>query len=107
MNTGIESEAEQFDWLASELASVNGMPVALFLHKPLYLDTPEDPELEASAIRYVPQPRRKELVEMFGASICGWSPQVTSISAATSPSPHPPRLGAFRRLRYLRRDAGT
>ena len=35
MNTGIESEAEQFDWLASELASANGKPVALFLHKPL------------------------------------------------------------------------
>ena len=56
MNTGIESEAEQFGWLVSELASVNGKPVALFLHKPLYLNTPEDPEIEASAIRYVPQP---------------------------------------------------
>ena len=59
MNTGIESEAEQFDWLASELARVNGKPVALFIHKPLYLNTPDDPELESSAIRYVPQPRRK------------------------------------------------
>src|SRR5882757_3814441 len=66
MNTGIESEAEQFDWLASELASVNGKPVALFIHKPLYLNTPDDPELESSAIRYVPQPRRKQLIEMFG-----------------------------------------
>jgi 3',5'-cyclic AMP phosphodiesterase CpdA len=65
MNTGIESEAEQFGWLVSELASVNGKPVALFLHKPLYLNTPEDPEIEASAIRYVPQPRRKNLIEMF------------------------------------------
>jgi len=65
MNTGIESEAEQFDWLASELAGVNGKPVALFLHKPLFLNEPGDPELESSAIRYVPQPRRKELVEMF------------------------------------------
>jgi 3',5'-cyclic AMP phosphodiesterase CpdA len=67
MNTGIESEAEQFGWLVSELASVNGKPVALFLHKPLYLNTPEDPEIEASAIRYVPQPRRKNLIEMFSA----------------------------------------
>jgi 3',5'-cyclic AMP phosphodiesterase CpdA len=65
MNTGIESEAEQFDWLASELGRVNGRPVALFLHKPLYLNTPDDPELEASAIRYVPQPRRKLVIEMF------------------------------------------
>jgi 3',5'-cyclic AMP phosphodiesterase CpdA len=65
MNTGIESEAEQFDWLAEQLASVNGKPVALFIHKPLYLNTPGDPELESSAIRYVPQPRRKQLIETF------------------------------------------
>lgn len=66
MNTGIESEAEQFDWPAEQLARVNGKPVALFIHKPLYLNTPDDPELESSAIRYVPQPRRKQLIEMFG-----------------------------------------
>ena len=66
MNTGIESEAEQFGWLASELGRVNGRPVALFLHKPLYLNTPDDPETEGTAIRYVPQPRRRSLIEMFG-----------------------------------------
>jgi 3',5'-cyclic AMP phosphodiesterase CpdA len=66
MNTGIESEAEQFDWLTAELGRANGKPVALFLHKPLYLNEPDDPELESSAIRYVPQPRRKQVIEMFG-----------------------------------------
>ena len=65
MNTGIESEAEQFDWLKSELSKTNGKPVALFLHKPLFLNTPEDPEIEVSAIRYIPQPRRKGLIEML------------------------------------------
>lgn len=67
MNGGLASEAEQFDWLASQLASVNGKPVALFLHKPLYLNAPDNPELVASAIRYVPQPARARLIEMFGA----------------------------------------
>ncbi len=67
MNTGIASEAEQFDWLAAELSKAHGKPVALFLHKPLFLDTPDDPETEATAIRYVPQPRRKHLIEMFAA----------------------------------------
>src|SRR3954471_15544733 len=67
MNTGIESEAGQFDWLASDRARVNGSPVALFLHKPLFLDTPDDPETEGTAIRYVPQPRRRSLIEMFAA----------------------------------------
>jgi hypothetical protein len=67
MNTGLASEAAQFDWLASELARVNGKPVALFVHKPLYLNAPGDPELPETAIRYVPQPARQRLIEMFGA----------------------------------------
>jgi 3',5'-cyclic AMP phosphodiesterase CpdA len=67
MNSGLDSEAEQFDWLASELATVAGKPVALFLHKPLYLNAPDDPELAASAIRYVPQPARRRLIDMLSA----------------------------------------
>lgn len=67
MNTGLASEAEQFDWLASELSRTNGKPVALFVHKPLYLNAPDDPELESSAIRYVPQPARRRLIEMLAA----------------------------------------
>jgi 3',5'-cyclic AMP phosphodiesterase CpdA len=68
MNTGLASEAEQYDWLASQLSSADGKPVALFLHKPLYLNSPEDPELAASAIRYVPMPARSRLVEMLRAA---------------------------------------
>jgi 3',5'-cyclic AMP phosphodiesterase CpdA len=67
MNTGIASEAEQFDWLASELSSTKGKPVALFLHKPLYLNTPDDPELPATSIRYVPMPARSRLIDMLRA----------------------------------------
>jgi hypothetical protein len=66
MNTGLASEAEQFDWLASQLSSVRG-PLALFLHKPLYLNLPGDPELVATWFRYVPQPARSRLLEMLGA----------------------------------------
>jgi 3',5'-cyclic AMP phosphodiesterase CpdA len=66
MNTGLGFEARQFDWLASELARANGKPIALFLHKPLFLQTPEDPETPGTAIRYVPQPVRAKLVEMLG-----------------------------------------
>jgi 3',5'-cyclic AMP phosphodiesterase CpdA len=67
MNSGLVSEAEQFDWLASELTTTNGKPLALFLHKPVFLNAPEDPELEASAIRYVPMQARRRLVEMLRA----------------------------------------
>jgi 3',5'-cyclic AMP phosphodiesterase CpdA len=67
MNTGLASEDEQFDWLASQLSASGGMPVALFLHKPLFLNSPGDPELPATSIRYVPMPARSRVVEMFGA----------------------------------------
>jgi 3',5'-cyclic AMP phosphodiesterase CpdA len=67
MNTGLASEAAQFDWLASQFSGANGKPVALFLHKPLFLNSPDDPELPATSIRYVPMPVRHDLVEMFHA----------------------------------------
>jgi 3',5'-cyclic AMP phosphodiesterase CpdA len=67
MNTGLASEAEQFDWLASRLSVTFGKPVALFVHKPLFLNSPDDPELAATSIRYVPMPARRRLVEMFRA----------------------------------------
>ena len=67
MNTGLASEAEQFDWLATQLSYANGKPVALFIHKPLYLNSPEDAELAATAIRYVPMPARIHLVKMLRA----------------------------------------
>jgi 3',5'-cyclic AMP phosphodiesterase CpdA len=65
MNSGLVSETDQFDWLAGELANTFGKPVALFLHKPIFLNAPDDPELESSAIRYVPMPARRRLVEML------------------------------------------
>lgn len=67
MNTGLPSEAEQMDWLAAQLSGANGKPIALFLHKPLFLQTPEDPETSGTAIRFVPQPVRAQLVAMLGA----------------------------------------
>jgi 3',5'-cyclic AMP phosphodiesterase CpdA len=67
MNAGLASEAEQLDWLASQLSAVKGKPLALFLHKPLYLNAPDDPELAATSIRYIPQPARARLIEMLRA----------------------------------------
>jgi len=66
MNSGLAFETEQFDWLAAEIARANGKPVALFIHKPLFLNRPDDPELPETSIRYVPQPARTRLIEMFG-----------------------------------------
>ena len=41
--------------------------MALFLHKPLFLNAPDDPELVATSIRYVPMPARSRLIEMLRA----------------------------------------
>ncbi|KYG18934.1 phosphohydrolase [Bradyrhizobium sp. AT1] len=65
MNSGLAFEAEQFDWLASEIAQTSCKPVALFLHKPVFLDLPDDPETPETSIRYVPQPVRARLIDMF------------------------------------------
>lgn len=65
MNSGLAFEAEQFDWLASEIAQTNRKPVALFVHKPVFLDLPDDPETPETSIRYVPQPVRARLIDMF------------------------------------------
>ena len=65
MNSALPREAEQLDWLVSELAATRGRPIALFLHKPLFLDTPDDLELANTAIRYVAMPARHHLIELF------------------------------------------
>jgi 3',5'-cyclic AMP phosphodiesterase CpdA len=67
MNTGIPSEAEQEDWLTSQLEGARGKPIALFLHKPLFLNTPGDPEEAATSIRFVPQPVRARLATLLAA----------------------------------------
>jgi 3',5'-cyclic AMP phosphodiesterase CpdA len=65
MNSGLGAETAQLDWLATELACTGGRPVALFVHKPIFLNTPEDPELAATSFRYVPFPARRGLTEML------------------------------------------
>lgn len=92
MNSGLISEAEQFDWLASELASANGKPVALFLHKPLYLNAPEDPELEATSIRYVPMPARRRLIDML---------HTADLRLVASGHVHQRRDFTYRRVRHV------
>jgi 3',5'-cyclic AMP phosphodiesterase CpdA len=67
MNTGIPSEAEQEEWLTSQLEGARGKPIALFLHKPLFLNTPGDPEEAATSIRFVPQPNRARLAVLLDA----------------------------------------
>ncbi len=100
MNSGLVAEAEQFDWLAAELATARGKPVALFLHKPLYLDAPDDPELAPSAIRYVPPAPQ-------GRRFAPGRQRSRAPAARLQPSRPAPHLGALGRLRHLRQAAGA
>jgi Calcineurin-like phosphoesterase len=84
MNSKLTNEAEQFEWLAQQLASADGKPVALFLHKPLYLNSPDDAEVAVTAFRYVPMPARNRLVEILAPPICDSWPQATSTSVGIS-----------------------
>jgi len=65
MNTSLACEAEQREWLAEQLSAAQGKPVALFIHKPLYKDAPDDAETAATSFRYVPMPARSDLVNML------------------------------------------
>jgi 3',5'-cyclic AMP phosphodiesterase CpdA len=67
MNSGLAAEAEQLDWLASQLSATGGKPLALLLHKPLFLNAPDDPERAETSFRYVPMPARRHLIEMLRA----------------------------------------
>jgi 3',5'-cyclic AMP phosphodiesterase CpdA len=50
-SNGQPAEAEQWDWLALTLAGFRTGPVALFLHKPLFLDHPSEPDPEDLMLR--------------------------------------------------------
>jgi 3',5'-cyclic AMP phosphodiesterase CpdA len=65
MNSGLACEEEQFDWLAEQLSSLDGRPLALFIHKPLFRNTPDDEELAATSFRYVPMPARSRLMDLL------------------------------------------
>ena len=93
MNTELASEAEQFDWLASQLSDSQGKPVALFLHKPIFLKAPNDPELAAPRSVTYRCRRGADWWTCCAPSICGSSPAATSTSAGISPLPTPVTFG--------------
>lgn len=68
MNTEPEAEEEQNDWLAGELSRINGHPLALFIHKPIFRNQPDDAELAATSFRYVPQPSRSRLLARLASA---------------------------------------
>lgn len=60
-NTGLADEQDQLDWLTDGLESGDD-PVGIFLHKPLFLDDPDDDVVDAACV--LPGPRR-QLLDLF------------------------------------------
>jgi 3',5'-cyclic AMP phosphodiesterase CpdA len=48
---GQPAEAEQWKWLEGTMAALEPKPIALFLHKPLFLDHPSEPDHEDLTLR--------------------------------------------------------
>jgi 3',5'-cyclic AMP phosphodiesterase CpdA len=48
---GQAAEAEQWSWIEASLRAHAGSPIALFTHKPLFLDHPSDPDHEDLTLR--------------------------------------------------------
>jgi 3',5'-cyclic AMP phosphodiesterase CpdA len=50
-SAGQPAEAEQWTWLDEALGQMRSQPVALFLHKPLFLDHPTEPDHDDATLR--------------------------------------------------------
>lgn len=50
-SAGQPAEAEQWQWLEQTLDAASAKPVALFLHKPLFLDHPSEPDYDDGPTR--------------------------------------------------------
>lgn len=62
LGSGLELEAEQNDWLAEEVAAAAGRPLALFLHKPLFIDHPDEAD---APIFCVPRAGRARVLDIL------------------------------------------
>jgi len=62
---GLPAEADQQAWLEATLAAADpALPVALFVHKPLFMDHPSETEMDQSALD--PEARRRLLAPFAG-----------------------------------------
>lgn len=84
---GLPQEHEQWQWLEATLNEHAGRPVALFLHKPLFLDFPgegdhEDPTLRQSVVDAESRTRLLALARRYGVRLvsCGHKHQTRTFS---------------------------
>jgi 3',5'-cyclic AMP phosphodiesterase CpdA len=66
LGSGLPQEKEQDDWLDAELGRAAG-PILLALHKPLFLQSPDETETTASSVN--PAPRERLLRRLCAAPV--------------------------------------
>ena len=65
IGTETEDEAAQWSWLTEQAAGARERPTVLFLHKPLFQESPRD---DTPHHRYVPEGPRRRLFALFAAT---------------------------------------
>ena len=106
MNTGLASEAEQYDWLASQLSGADGKPVALFLHKLPEFARGSGAGGNVDSLRSDAAAKPPGRDVGLGRSAAGrFRPR--SPAPGFYVSPRQTHLGAFRRLRHFRCETGS
>ncbi len=69
LDSGLPEEAAQDSWLDAVMAQGAGRPVAWFLHKPLFLNSPEEDDTGYWAVKPQPRGRLMALVRRYRVSL--------------------------------------
>lgn len=69
IGTGSEQEEDQFQWLENVLESADGKPVAVFAHKPLFVDDPEEGDSGYWGIRPAARQRLYDLFAQYNVQL--------------------------------------
>lgn len=65
--SGLPQESDQDDWINQQLAAVKAKPIALFLHKPLFLETPDETLISPGCM--TPTPRKALLAKLRASGV--------------------------------------
>jgi alkaline phosphatase D len=107
LGSGQPEEADEWTWLQRALADEARRPIALFIHKPLFLAHPDEPDARSAAIPAAARARFWSLAKRAGVRLIGcghrheyravladgiltvWAPTTSTLLEETSP-PLPP-----------------
>jgi 3',5'-cyclic AMP phosphodiesterase CpdA len=69
LGSGTREEAAQAAWLDAVMAGAGGRQIAWFLHRPLFLDSPDEPDTGYWSVKPQPRARLLELVRRYSVAL--------------------------------------